>query len=104
MKTGKNSNKKHIKTDGRHLGALQEAYNENLKAIREGFQLVNVKFEKVDKRFDQHTEMLGKIMEDVEIIKTDVEFLKGGLKKKVDCDEFAALARRLSLLESKSRR
>lgn len=38
---------------------------------------------------------------DIEIVKTDVEFIKGGLKKKVDIDEFAALERRVALLEKR---
>ncbi len=45
--------------------------------------------------------MIGKLMVNVEVIKNNVEFLKGGLKKKVDYDEFLALERRLSLVESK---
>lgn len=48
-----------------------------------------------------HTEMIGKLAVDVEIVKNNVEFLKGSMKKKVDYDEFLALERRMSLLESK---
>lgn len=40
---------------------------------------------------------------DVEIIKTDIEFIKGGLKKKVDVEEFSALERRVILLEKRHR-
>jgi len=51
-----------------------------------------------------HAEMIGKLMEDTAIIKSNIEFIKGGLKKKVDYDEFMSLERRLALLEAKSRR
>lgn len=50
------------------------------------------------------TEMIGSLMEDVQIIKSDVQFLKVELKRKVDYDEFDALAKRVALLESKSRK
>ncbi len=48
-----------------------------------------------------HTGMIGSMMEDVQIIKSDVQFLKRELKRKVDYDEFDALAKRVALLESK---
>ena len=47
---------------------------------------------------------IDKIIKRHDIIKADIEFLKGGLKKKVDYEEFAALERRLALVESKIRR
>ncbi|KKU21726.1 MAG: hypothetical protein UX33_C0023G0009 [Candidatus Azambacteria bacterium GW2011_GWC1_46_13] len=47
---------------------------------------------------------IDKILKRHDIIKADIEFLKGGLKKKVDYEEFAALERRLALVESKIRR
>lgn len=52
----------------------------------------------------QHREMIGAIMEDVQIIKNDVQFLKGAMKKKVDYEEFEALVKRVSILESKIRK
>lgn len=45
------------------------------------------------------TEMIGDLMEDAQIIKSDVQFLKVELKRKVDYDEFDALAKRVALLE-----
>ena len=51
-----------------------------------------------------HTQMIGSLMEDVQVVKSDVQFLKGALKKKVDYEEFEALAQRVSLLESKIRK
>lgn len=50
------------------------------------------------------TEMIGSLMEDVQIIKSDVQFVKGGLKRKVDYDDFDALTKRVALLEAKVRK
>lgn len=44
---------------------------------------------------------LAAVKEDVEIIKLDIEFIKNELKNKVGRDEFVALERRVSLLESR---
>ena len=59
------------------------------------------KIQLIGEQLSSHTEMISSLMEDVTIIKTDVQFLKAELKRKVDYDEFDALARRVSLLESK---
>lgn len=85
----------------RYLGALNEQHAENLKAIREGFGVMEKRFDRVEERLDSHTEMIGKLMMDVQIIKDDIVFIKGDLKKKVDADEFQALERRVLLLEKR---
>ena len=56
-----------------------------------------------DKTLNSHTEMIGKVMLDMTILKEDMEFLKGGIKRKVDYDEFLALERRTAILETKAR-
>ncbi len=55
----------------------------------------------VTKVADQHTEILNYQTETLEIIKMDIEFIKSGLKKKVDVDDFQALEHRVALLESR---
>ena len=57
----------------------------------------------IKKTLDSHTEMIGNLATDVAIIKEDVEFIKGSLKKKIDIEEFAALERRVALLERRGR-
>jgi hypothetical protein len=57
--------------------------------------------EKHTQTFDLHTEMIGGLATDVEVIKADIEFIKHGFKKKVDVEEFAALERRVMLLEKR---
>jgi DNA anti-recombination protein RmuC len=49
-------------------------------------------------------EQLGAITEDIQVIKSDIEIIKIDLRRKVDYDEFNALAKRVSLIESKIRK
>ncbi len=92
----------------RNLGALVEDNNHKLSGVAE--QYGDLKKDAGDlkkdvsgikKTLDSHTEMIGKLSDDVSIIKTNVEFLKDSLKKKVDYDEFIALEKRVSRVESK---
>ncbi len=76
------------------MGALSEDIQSKVGAVAE--QLIGMK-----ETLDSHTEMIGSIKEDIEIVKMDIEFIKGGMKKKVDYDEFVVLEKRLSSLEAK---
>ena len=49
----------------------------------------------------QYSKRFEKIEDTLEIIKLDIEFIKNELKQKVSRDEFAALEKRVSLLEAK---
>lgn len=80
----------------RYIGIVSEDFQGQVKVISE-------QYGDITKKLDSHTEMIGRMAEDIEVIKANVEFLKGGMKKKVDYDEFLALERRLSLLESKAK-
>lgn len=79
----------------RYLGALNEMHSENLKGIRESFQILN-------RKLDSHTEMIGTLMEDSAILKNDMQIVKKELKKKVDYDEFLSLVQRVNKLEAKN--
>ncbi|MES2088281.1 MAG: hypothetical protein V4467_04810 [Patescibacteria group bacterium] len=85
----------------RNLGVLLEKNNHEIKAVAEQYGDLQKDVSGLKKTLESHTEMIGKLAEDMTIVKVNVEFLKGSLKKKVDYDEFLALERRLSLLESK---
>lgn len=99
----------------RYIGALSESQTEQLKTIKEGFQIINRKLDEHGKILNSHTEMIGVLMEDVSVLKDDVAVLKDDvavlkddmqivkkeLKKKVDYDEFMALVQRVNKLESK---
>lgn len=86
----------------RYLGALNEMHSDNLKGMKEGFQIMNGRFDRIDKKLDQHTEMLGVLMVDVSILKDDMQIVKKELKKKVDYDEFLSLVQRVNKLEAKN--
>ncbi len=99
----------------RYMGALSEDTQDKISAVAE--QLSGMKetldhhteildshssiLDSHSRILDSHTETIGTIKEDVEVIKMDIEFIKGGIKKKVDYDEFVALEKRLSLLETR---
>lgn len=78
-----------------YIGVLKEDFDSKVEVIAE--QYTDIK-----NTLDEHTEMTSSIQGNIEIIKLDIEFIKNELKKKVDRDEFAALERRVALLESKS--
>jgi polyhydroxyalkanoate synthesis regulator phasin len=50
---------------------------------------------------NDHDLRFNKIDETLQIIKLDIEFIKNELKQKVSRVEFAALERRVAILESK---
>ena len=106
-----NSNKEMIKEIKRHFDVVIEDVKGEIKIIAEQYtdvkKTLNSHTELLNSHtelLNSHTEMIGSMAEDIAVIKTDVEFIKSALKKKVDYDEFAALERRMSLVESKIRR
>ena len=88
-----------IRQDIRHLGVLIERVDDNVKLVAEQYGDVKKDTNSIKKTLDSHTEMIGKIMVNSAIAKEDIEFIKNSLKKKVDIEEFAALERRVALLE-----
>ena len=60
---------------------------------------LGVTIEHVDDKISLVAEMVGNLAVNLEIVKEDVEFIKNGFKRKIDVEEFAALARRVSILE-----
>jgi len=85
------------RTEFQHVvGIFKEDLDSKINLIAEQYQEIKTTQK-------TQTEMIGSLMEDVQIIKSDVQFLKVGLKRKVDYDEFDALTKRVSLLEAKSR-
>ncbi len=92
-----------IEESNRGLGALIEENNHRIQAIGEQFSGLNSKIDALELKIDSHAEMIGKLMIDVNIIKADMEIIKGSLRRKVDYEEFAELAKRVSAIESKIR-
>lgn len=92
----------------RHFDVMAEDLKDKIKIIAEQVAVNTEKLEEHDQKFDaitekleEHDQKFDKIDETLEIIKLDIEFIKNELKQKVGRDEFAALERRVSLLEAK---
>lgn len=88
-----------IRQDIRRLGVLVECVGDDVKLIAEQYGDVKDNIKDIKRTLNSHTEMIGKIMIDTAIFKEDIEFIKNSLKKKIDAEEFAALERRVALLE-----
>jgi chromosome segregation ATPase len=85
-----------------------ESINEKLKEHNSKFESITGKLKEHDQRFitiegklKEHDKRFDKIEDTLEVIKLDIEFIKNELKQKVSRDEFAALEKRVSLLEAK---
>lgn len=91
-----NKNKKIIIPDGLsdQVGVMIEHFDDKLEFIAEQVGYVSKKVDRIETVVNHHSE-------DIEIIKMNIEFIKSGLKKKVDVDDFQALERRVALLESR---
>ena len=81
------------------LGAFIEHVDNNLGLIAEQYGDIKKILDNHTKILGSHTEMIGSIKMDIEVIKEDITFIKGGLKRKVDVEEFLVLERRVALLE-----
>jgi hypothetical protein len=68
------------------------------------FQLIGEQLASQGEQLASHTEMISSLMEDMSIVKSDLQIVKSELKRKVYYDEFEALEKRVSLLESKNRK
>jgi len=78
----------------RHFDVVAERLEDKIQTVSEQVAANTEKLEEHDLRFN-------KIDETLEIIKLDIEFIKNELKQKVSRDEFAALEKRVSILEAK---
>jgi len=78
----------------RYFDVVREDFDSKVKLITE-------QYDSIRETLDSHTEMIVSMKEDIEIMKIDIAFIKAGLKKKVDLEEFEALERRVAILEAK---
>ena len=121
-KSKKQKNQTNGNQELRRLGVFIEHVDGNLGLLAEQYGDIKQDIGDIKKTLNSHTEMIGNlavdmtivktdvtvlktdmtaVKKDMEIMKTDIEFIKIGLKKKVDIDEFAALERRVLLLEKR---
>lgn len=95
MKKASSKEQLHTNTElKRYLGAMHEEHMDALKGMGEQFLDVN-------RKLDSHSEMVGQMNVKISVIQEDIEFIKSGLKRKVDQEEFDALIRRVSILEKR---
>lgn len=107
MKKVVKKEKEYTSDDMKHyLGALQEHHDDQFKVVQESFLTTNQKFDTVFEKLDAQTEMIGGLAErmgrfelTMTIIQEDVGFIKNGMKRKVDYEEFEALLRRVLVIE-----
>ena len=85
---------RHFDVVAEHLTSEIETVAEQVAANTEKLQEHDQRFNQIDKRFDSVESTLA-------VVKLDLEFIKNELKQKVNRDEFAALEKRLSMLEIK---
>lgn len=101
MKQTKEKKDNGIKDEIRGLYVLIEHVDSNVGLIVEQHGEIKKDISSIKKTLDSHTEMIGRLAVDMEIVKTDIELIKHSFKKNVDIDEFAALERRVLLLEKR---
>lgn len=87
---------KKVASKKRGIGVLLEDMNSKLDLVVEQTSGLTEKVDNLETKVNNLTE-------NMEIVKTSLEFVKNSLKQKVDAEEFAALERRVTLLESKLR-
>lgn len=78
-----------------HVDILKEHFDSQVKLIAE-------QYSSIIKRLNNHDEKFARIEKNIEIMKVDISFIKSGLQKKVDLENFEALEKRVALLEAKS--
>jgi chromosome segregation ATPase len=78
-----------------------DSISEKLKEHDLKFENILEKLKEHDQKLKEHDKRFDKIEDTLEVIKLDIEFIKNELKQKVSRDEFAALEKRVSLLEAK---
>lgn len=81
----------------RHFDVVAEDIKDQIKIVSEQVAANTEKLTEHDKEFTD-------IKETLNIVKLDIELIKNDLKQKVSREEFVVLEKRVSLLETKSRR
>jgi len=99
----------------RYFDVAREDYDSKIQLIAKQYESIierldshDAKFASITEKLDSHDarfisidKKLLNIEKNNEIIKADIAFIKGGLKKKVDFEEFEILERRVAILEAK---
>ena len=89
------------RSEVRGLGALVEETRDEVRGVAEQYGDIKKTLDSHTKILDSHTEMIGSLATDMAIVKEDIAFIKNSVKRKVDVEEFAALERRVLVLEKR---
>lgn len=73
--------KEHTIEIKRHIDVLREDFDSKV-------QLLSEQYDSIIERLNSHDKKFALLEKDIEIIKADIAFIKNGLKKKVDLEEF----------------
>jgi len=79
-----------------------EGHDLRFNKIEEKLEGHDLRFNKIEEKLEGHDLRFNKVDDTLEVIKLDIEFIKNELKQKVSRDEFAALEKRVSMLETKT--
>ncbi len=90
-----------IRDEIRGLGVMIEHVNDKVSLVAEHYGDIKKTLNSHTEILNSHTEMIGKLAVNMEIVKTDIELIKHSFKKKIDIDEFAALEKKVLLLEKR---
>lgn len=85
----------------RHFDVVAERLEDKIGVVSEQVVANTEKITSVQEKLEQYDKEFTGIKDTLEVIKLDIEFIKNELKQKVGRDEFAALERRVSILEAK---
>jgi len=98
----KNILKEYKEETMRHFDVVAEDLKSHFQIVAEQVASNTVKLQEHDQRFDSIDQRFNGIDDTLNVIKLDIEFIKDGLKQKVSQNEFAALERRVSMLEGRT--
>ena len=98
----KEETKRHFDVVAEDLKGEIKIVAEQVAANTEKLGEHDLRFNKIEGKLGEHDLRFNKIDETLGVIKLDIEFIKNELKQKVSHNEFAALERRVSMLEAKS--
>lgn len=101
MTVAKRKKLKKPKNISPEIGTALEYFEDQVKIIAEHILSIDKKLTGVDGRLEAIERAVKMTNENIEIMKMDMELIKQGFKRKVDIEEFAALEKRVSKLESR---
>lgn len=87
----------------RHFDVVAEDIKDKIETVSEQVATNTEQIAEIRETLFQHDKEFATIKDTLEIIKLDIEFIKNELKQKVGRDEFAALERRVAMLEAKQK-